>query len=120
MIGKKSYEAKMKNYYNALENYARRVEMYNFQRELFWFDDFDYSCNSFSFYGPFGPHLIIGPSPVYSYPRPVKPNLQQEILQAQLKNCRIDCKCMDSYDKCFGICGGKVVRKKVCIGNCPK
>ncbi|RUM62971.1 MAG: hypothetical protein DSZ05_09345 [Sulfurospirillum sp.] len=119
-IGKKNYEAKMKNYYQALEAYARQMEMYNFQRELFWFDDFDYYRNGFGYYGPFGPRLMIGPSPMYSYPRPVKPNLQQEILQAQLKNCRIDCKCIDAYDKCFEACGGKIVQKRVCIKNCPK
>ncbi len=119
-IGKKNYEQKMQGYYRALEQYTRQMEMYQMQRDLFWYDDFYYYDRGIGFYAPFGPRLLLGPSPAYTYPRPVKPNLQQEILQAQLKNCRIDCKCTDAYDNCFRGCGGKVVQKKVCIENCPK
>ncbi len=119
-IGKRNYEKKLQNYYKALEEYTRRVEMYNLERELFWYDDFYYYRRGYGVYSPFGARLILGPSPSYSIPKPVKPTLQQEIMNAQLKHCRIDCKCLSAYDDCFKSCGGEVIEKKICIENCPK
>ena len=28
-------------------------------------------------------------------------------------------KCLNSYNRCFGNCGGKVEERKVCVSNCP-
>ncbi len=119
-IAKARYEKRLQNYYKALEEYTRQMEMYNLERELFWYDDFYYYRHGFGFYSPFGARLMIGPSPVYTVPKPVKPNLQQEIIQTQLKECRIDCRCLEAYDDCFQSCGGKITKKKICIKNCPK
>ena len=118
-IAKKNYEKKLQSYYKALEQYTKDMEMYNLQRDLFWGDDFYYYRRGFGFYGPFGPRIFLS-SPSYSLQRPVKPSLQQEILQTQLKECRIDCNCLQSYDNCFTECGGKIIEKKICIENCPK
>ena len=118
-IAKKNYEKKLQGYYKALEQYTKDMEMYNLQRDLFWGDDFYYYRRGFGFYGPFGPRIFLS-SPSYSLKRPVKPSLQQEILQTQLKECRVDCHCLQSYDKCFTECGGKIIEKKICIENCPK
>ncbi len=118
-IAQKNYEAKLKRYQAALEQYTRDLERYNLRRDLFFYDDFCYFGRC-GYYGPFGGRLLWGPPPVYTLRRPVKPSLQQEILDAELKHCRIDCGCMQSYDTCFEACGGKVVKKEVCIENCPE
>jgi hypothetical protein len=35
-----------------------------------------------------------------------------------MKHCRIDCGCHQSYDSCYEKCGGKVIKKEICIQNC--
>ncbi len=120
-IAKENYEKKLQQYYRDLENYTNQIQQYELERDLFFYDGF--CCpRRYGFYRPFGGRLFWGPPPGYYYTlkKPVKPNLQQEILNAQMKHCRIDCGCHDSYDKCYEGCGGKVITKKVCIQNCPK
>ncbi len=119
-IGKANYDKKLQRYYRELEAYANRVQMYNLKRDLFYYNDFYYG-GRYGFYGPFGGRLLWGPPPVvYTIPKPVKPSLQQENLKAQMKHCRIDCGCLQSYDRCFEGCGGKIETKKICIQNCPR
>ena len=117
---KQIYEKKLQNYYKALEQYTRDLERYHLESELFWYDDYYYYRNGIGFYGPFAPAIIIRPRPYYTSQRPVKPSLEQEILRTQLKECRIDCHCLQSYDDCYQACGGKIIEKKVCVQNCPK
>ena len=120
-IGKQNYEKKLQQYYKDLEDYASRVQRYELDRELLFYDGFCYP-GSYGFCGPFGGRLLWGPPPGYTYTlhKPVKPSLEQEILDAQMKECRIDCGCQQSFDTCYEKCGGKVIKKEICIKNCPK
>ena len=116
-IGKKNYERKLQQYYHDLELYTARLRRYQLERDLFYGSGFcygGYGC------GPFYRPIFWEPSPALTLRRPVKPNLQEEIMQAELKECRIDCGCQQKFDDCFQGCGGKIVTQKICIKNCPK
>jgi hypothetical protein len=120
-IGKENYEKKLQRYHKALEDYADRIAQYELERDIFFYDGFCYP-GSYGFYGPFGARFLWGPPQGYSYTlrKPVKPSLEQEILDAQMKHCRIDCGCQQSFDACYEKCGGKIIKKEICIKNCPK
>ncbi len=118
-IGRRNYEQKLQDYYRKLEAYTAQLRRYELERDLFYGRGFYYG-DGFGYRGPFYGPVWWGPSPALTLPRPVKPNLQNEILQAELKHCRVDCGCTEKFDTCFEGCGGKIIRKKVCIENCPK
>lgn len=118
-VAQKRYTQKMQNYYKALEQYANDMRRYEMERDLFLYDDFYYPYR-YGFYRPFYRPVLWGPSPAYTLSKPVKPSLEREKLDAEMKMCRIDCGCTESFDKCYEGCGGKILKKEVCIGNCPK
>lgn len=33
-------------------------------------------------------------------------------------HCRSECGCQETFDRCFEICGGRVVRETRCVSNC--
>ncbi len=118
-IGKKNYEQKLQAYYRNLEAYTAQLRRYELERDLYYDNGFYYG-GGYGYWGPFYSPFFWEPSPALTLPRPVKPNLQDEILQAELKHCRVDCGCTEKFDTCYEGCGGKIIRKKVCIENCPK
>ncbi|MEW6444976.1 MAG: hypothetical protein ACOZAQ_02495 [Pseudomonadota bacterium] len=54
----------------------------------------------------------------YAPTRPYVPSLSDEIAEAQSR-CSRDCGCIETYNACYGACGGRVIPHRRCVENCP-
>jgi|WetSurMetagenome_2_1015567.scaffolds.fasta_scaffold11899_3 hypothetical protein len=49
-------------------------------------------------------------------------NLREPYMSAYVSDsdCRKDCSCQMSFERCFEICGGKVLKETRCVSDCDK
>lgn len=108
-----AYEEKIRFYHAKLERYANEMQMYELQRDLYYYDSY-YGYRGYGFYHPYRTFWM-EPYPYFRPQKPIKPNLEEEKLKAEMQFCQVDCGCTKSYDNCFQQCGGVITQEKVLI-----
>ncbi len=114
----KAYNKAMERYTAQLEQYAKDLERIQWEGSLYYgygscYGD-PFGCGPYGGWGIWGP-----PYPYLGLAKPRKPDLERFKTRMQMQMCRIDCGCQTRYLECFTKCGGKVIRTKKCVANCP-
>jgi hypothetical protein len=113
------YEAALKQYEFDLKQYAAALRHYEMELHFGWMSSYPYYYPYHPYYYPYWWDPWPGPYFPPSYPEPVMPTRDSVRTQLVKSNCQDDCGCLPAYDDCFVGCGGQILRKTVCIKNCP-
>ena len=131
---KELYEYEIKKYNANVHNYAVKEKRYQQQKEAYQvkFNDlssdkkyFSERCNKNDKFAceklvniNYALNKLSAPlSPIKN--KPQAPSLNA-ILKTQAQHCQQHNICQQEYNACFTSCGGKVIYKQVCVGNCDK
>jgi len=123
----REYRIKLKKYNRVKDSYDSRYNIWKKEYENTQFD-YDYYNNECKMgkknsYECKKKEYLKAKIKKYEQKRPIAPrtikkiNINELIAKEQSK-CSLNCRCIDSYDRCFSKCGGEVKYQKICISNC--